>query len=281
MSEIDLKTLRMRVETVDNIPTIPGVLKKLLTMLENPKLSLNVLSNFISGDPALSSRVLRIVNSPLYGFPGRISSVSQAVVLLGINAIKGLLLGVSVFELMKESMVGLWEHSLGCACTARIIAKKKGLKEIEDASIAGLIHDIGKVILILQCNAEYDKALQDAKHNNMLILDAEKKYFYATHADAGSWITQKWNFPRILVEIIEYHRKPNFSKYFPVETAIVHLADIMVRAKGYGFAGDSFVPPVDKTAWELLALSDKDILDTYTELEDLIRSIGDISIDSL
>ncbi len=276
MNKPDLQTLRSRIETVDMLPTIPGVFKKLLKVIEDPKVPLNVISSFVSNDPVLSTKVLRMINSPVYGFPGRISSISKAVVLLGLNAVKGLLLGVSVFDLMKEAMVGLWEHSLGCAVAARLIAQKKGVKDPEEVSVAGLLHDIGKVILILEFNKEYKAITRNIKNKDILIMDAEQKYFNITHADAGTWVTEKWCFPRNLIEIIEYHHEPDLASKFPMETAIVHLSDIVVRAKGYGFAGDDLLPAVHPEAWDMLGLSKKDLRDLFEELEDSIESADEI-----
>jgi putative nucleotidyltransferase with HDIG domain len=258
------------------LPTIPAVFKKLLEIIEDQRIPLDVISRFISNDPVLSTKVLRMVNSPIYGFPGRISSISKAVVLLGLNAVKGLLLGVSVFELMKSTMIGLWEHSLGCAVAARLIAVKKGLKEPEEISVGGLLHDIGKVILMLEFNETYNAVIRNTQKKDMLIFEAENKHFHITHADAGTWVTEKWCFPRNLIEMIEYHHEPDLTNKFPMETATVHLADILVRAKGYGFAGDSLVPAVNPCAWEMLSLSESDLRDIFTELEDSIESANGI-----
>lgn len=272
---MDVQALRSQIEKIDTLPTIPSVLRKLLVVIENPKISLNEVGNFISNDPVLTSRVLKVVNSPVYGFPGRISSVSQALILLGLNVVKGMLLGVSVFEAMQKTMVGLWEHSLGCAITARIIAKKKGLTEPEEVSVAGLLHDIGKVVLGLKFHGEYKKIMAEAESKDIFIFDAEKNYFNINHADAGAWIAQKWNFPRSLVEVIEYHHKPHLSKSVPVQTAIVHLSDILVRAKGFGFAGDNFVPAVNGSAWQSLDLSEEDLKNIFAEMEDSLSQAED------
>jgi len=279
MNKIDSKVLRARIESIDTLPTIPGVLKKLLKILEDQRLSLNAISSFISNDPVLTTKVLRMVNSPVYGFPGRISSISQAVILLGLNVVKGLLLGVSVFELMRKAMVGLWEHSLGCAVAARLIGKKKGLKEPEEVSVAGLLHDIGKVALVLQFHSEYEEIVKDAETNNILIMEAEKNFFSVNHANAGTWMIQKWSFPRNLIEMIEYHHKPHLSKNVPLEAAIVHLADIVVRARGFGFAGDHLVPAVNPSAWELLELTEEDLLDIFKELEDSFEATDEIFVE--
>lgn len=271
VNHLDSKMVRSKIEQIDTLPTIPGVLKKLLKILDSPSVSLSDISQFISNDPALAAKVLRMVNSPIYGFPGRISSVTQAVILLGINVVKGLLLGVSVFELMQKAMVGLWEHSFGCAITARLIAKKMGMKEPEELSAAGLLHDIGKVILILYFNSIYEGIMKEAEEQGITVLEAERNTIFLTHANAGAWMTQRWSFPRNLIEIIEYHHKPHLSKNVPLETSIIHVSDIIVRARGFGFAGDNLVPMLNKEAWEFLALTEANLRDIFSELEDSIE----------
>lgn len=274
---MDIKTLRASIERIDALPTIPKVLQKLLKVIENPKVSMTEIGEFVSSDPVLASRILKVVNSPVYGFPGRISSISQALILLGLNVVRGMLLGVSVFEVMEKTMSGLWDHSMGCAVAARIIAKKKGLKEPEEISIAALLHDIGKVVLSLKFPEEYKKSLEITKRDDLFIFEAEKQTFFITHAEAGSWIAQKWNFPRSLFEAIEYHHKPQLSKNTPIYSAIVHVADILIRAKGYGFSGDHHVPAINDTALRLLGFDDADFLEILTELEEsLVASEGDL-----
>jgi putative nucleotidyltransferase with HDIG domain len=277
MSNIDPKILRHKVENINTLPTVPGVLKRLSVVIEKPRITLVEISAFISNDPALTTKVLKMVNSAIYGFPGRIASVSHATMLLGLNVIKGLLLGVSVFELMQKTMNGLYEHSLGCAIASRIIAQKKGLKEPEEVSVAGLLHDIGKVILTIEFPTEYQAAMNEAQGKSISIFDAEKNQFNATHANVGSWLAEKWRFPRNLIEIIECHHRPALAKNAPMETAIVHMADLLVRARGFGFAGEIFVPEVNAIAYELLSLSESDIKDVLSEMEDNMESAEDIS----
>jgi putative nucleotidyltransferase with HDIG domain len=277
MSNIDPKILRHKVENINTLPTVPGVLKRLSAVIEKPRITLVEISAFISNDPALTTRVLKMVNSTIYGFPGRIASVSHATMLLGLNVIKGLLLGVSIFELMQKTMKGFYEHSLACAIASRVIAQKKGLKEPEEVSVAGLLHDIGKVILTIEFPAEYQAAMNEAQEKGISIFDAEKNQFNATHANVGSWLAEKWRFPRNLIEIIECHHRPALAKNAPRETAIVHMADLLVRARGFGFAGEIFVPEVNTIAYELLNLSETDMKDVLRELEDNMESAENIS----
>ncbi len=274
----DIRDLRDKIENINALPTIPGVLKRLLEVIENPRVSLNEISNFISNDPALTTKILKMVNSPVYGFPGRISSVNQAVILLGLNVVKGLLLGVSVFELMQKTMIGLWEHSLGCAIIARLIAEKKGLKEPEEASVDGLLHDIGKVLLILRFPDKYEKAMCDTDANGISIYEAERVHYGTTHASVGSWMAQKWRFPQKLVDVIEHHHKPHLSKSAPVESAIVHLSDILVRARGFGFAGDHTLMAVSPKSWQMLGLSEADLRDVLWAFEESLETTEDLAL---
>ncbi|MCX7913121.1 MAG: HDOD domain-containing protein [Thermodesulfovibrionales bacterium] len=265
---MDIKTIQSELQKIDTIPTIPDNFKKILRIIENPKASLSTICNFIINDQALTSRVLKMVNSPIYGFPGRISSVNQALLLLGLNAVRGLLLGISAFEIMQKAMAGLWEHSLATTITARFIAQKKGISDPEEVSVAGLLHDIGKVILIIKFPEEYEKVLRRASQEEVLIFKAEKEIFGITHAEAGAIVCRKWNFPQNLIEMVEYYHNPQYSQRFPLQTAIVHISDIIARAKGIGFAGDTFVPSINPVAWDKLSLTRENIKEILMHLEE-------------
>ncbi len=275
---MDAWTLRSKIENIDNLPTIPPVMRNLLSIIEDPQVSLSEIGNFILKDPALTSRILRVVNSPIYGFPGRISTISQALILLGLNVVKGMLLGVSAFDIMKKVMTGLWEHSIGCAVTARIISQRRASIYLEEVAVAALLHDIGKVVLGLRFSDEYKKVLKETEKKGVFIFDSERKQFSVDHATVGAWLTGKWKFPMSLVEVIEYHHKPHLSKNVPVQAAIVHLSDILVRAKGFGFAGDNFVPAIHPSVFDMLDLTETDIKDILDEMEDSFGHIEDILV---
>ncbi|OPY70620.1 MAG: hypothetical protein A4E57_00463 [Syntrophorhabdaceae bacterium PtaU1.Bin034] len=275
---MDLKTVKDRVESIHSLATIPTVAKRLIELVANPNVSLTEISSFISSDPVLATKVLRMVNSPVYGFPGRIVAVNQAVLLLGLNVVKGLLFGVTVFDLMQKAMIGLWEHSLGCAILSRLIAKRRGLKDPEEASIYGLLHDIGKVILVIHFPHEYEAAMNEAEAKGSTVHEVENNQFSTTHATVGAWIAEQWNFPRQLTEVIRYHHKPHLSKTMPLEASIVHFSDVLLRGRGFGFAGDYMVPPLNPKAWEMINLSESDIKAILGETEDLLDEAQELSL---
>ncbi len=265
-----------RIEKIESLPTIPPVLKKILVLLEDPGVSLQKITDFVSSDPTLTARILKMVNSPVYGFPGRISSVSHAMVILGLNAVKGLLLGVSVFEIMQKNMIGLWEHSLSAAIFARIIATKKELSSPEEISIGALLHDIGKVILVMAFRDEYLNLIEKAKTNEKFLFEIERDHFGITHAEIGGIVAKKWNFPLKLVEPIMYHHRPQLSDKFQLESAIVHVSNILSLSRGIGYSGEIYVPPIHPSAWSLLNLSEGDYFQVFREAEDPLNSSGDL-----
>lgn len=268
MDSIDIRTQRTRIENIGTLPTMPGTLKKISAVIGKPGVTLNELSRFVASDPSLTTKVLKMINSAVYGFPGRIASVSHAIMLLGLNVVKGLLLGISVFEIMQQVMGGLWEHSFSCAVAARAIAEKKGVKDPEEVSVAALLHDFGKVIMLLEFQPAYQAAIQVAEAGRVSISEAERALFQESHPAIGMWLAEKWRFPPPLVEVIACHHRPEMARQSPLETAIVHFSDALVRARGFGFAGDPFVPSVHPVALERLALGDADIREVLQRMED-------------
>ncbi|PMP71307.1 MAG: histidine kinase [Thermodesulfovibrio aggregans] len=265
-----------KIEKIESLPTIPPILKKILSVIEDPRVSLQKITDFVSSDPTLTARVLKMVNSPVYGFPGRISSVSHAMVILGLNAVKGLLLGVSVFEIMQKNMIGLWEHSLSTAIFARIIAMKRQLQAPEEISIGALLHDIGKVIFIMAFKDEYMKIINSAQEKESFLYEIERQYFGLTHAEVGGIIAKKWKFPQKLIEPIMYHHRPQLAEKFQMETAIVHISNILALARGVGYSGEIFVPSVHPFAWEILNFKSDEILEIFKEAEEPITTSGEI-----
>ncbi|MCX7723819.1 MAG: HDOD domain-containing protein [Thermodesulfovibrio sp.] len=273
---MNIQEVLARVEKIETLPTIPPILRKILSVIEDPKVSLQKITEFVSSDPTLTARILKMVNSPVYGFPGRISSVSHAMVILGLNAVRGLLLGVSVFELMQKHMIGLWEHSLSTAIFARIIAIRKQMQYPEEISIGGLLHDIGKVILIIAFKDEYLKLIESVKDQENFLYDIERQYFGITHAEIGGIVAKKWNFPLKLIEPMMYHHRPQLAEKFQTETAIVHISNILSLARGVGYSGEIFVPSVHPFAWEILNLNEGELLEIFKEAEEPINTSGEI-----
>ncbi|HDQ41102.1 MAG TPA: HDOD domain-containing protein [Desulfonatronum sp.] len=254
MSE-DLRTERKgMLLAVKDLPTLPRVLEQVAKLLEDPLSSTEQVAKLISRDQVLSAKVLKMVNSPVYGFPGRISTIQHGLVLLGYNVIKGLIISTSVFELMTTSMSGLWEHSVGCAMACGVIAREAGFKEPEEYAVAGLLHDLGKVIVSLQLPEAKEEVEQAVAEGDLFYLEAEKKVLGFGHDRVNSWVADHWNLPLNLKVGISGHHRPVSAQHYPKMACVVHVGDFLTRVLEIGSGGEDHVPALDPQALELLGL---------------------------
>ena len=228
-------------------------------MAEDEKVSAQEIGAIIARDQVLSAKILRLVNSPVYGFPGRISSVTHALVLLGFNVVKGLVLTTAVFDNLAVEARGFWEHSLGVAILSRRIAKALNVMDHEEIMIAGLLHDLGKVTLSFLFPDAYREAVQAARAQRCHIGKTEREAFEVDHTRVACWLAWRWHLPDRLTDAITYHHSPSRARPGSKAPAIVHVADILARGMGYGDPGDNTMPSLDHEAFQKLGLSFEDI----------------------
>ena len=169
-----------------------------------------------------------------------------------------------MLDTMERVLGGLWRHSLANACAARAITRVKGLSTPEDVTIPSLLHDFGKVPLAVLWREEYTKVISLAEKHGMPMFQAEKELLDVTHAEAGAWLAERWNLPGALVESIRYHHEPHRSKTFPVQTALVHVADVLTITCGLGFSGSAHVPPFSEAALKTVGLDGTDTEEIVT-----------------
>lgn len=251
---ISSEQLRKEIEDLSNLPTLPGVVQLIATMVEEEGSNVQQVGDLISRDHVLSARLLRLVNSPFYGFPGRISSIKHALVLLGFNVVKGLVLSTTVFDELAKEAKGLWEHSLGTALLSRRLAKELNLREPDEIMVGGLLHDLGKVVLAHIAPRDYERTLRLAREKRLHIASAEMQIFGFDHMAVAGWVAEYWHLPVRLSDALSHHHSPSQVKNSP-ETAVVHIADILARGMGYGDGGDPTMPPIDQKAFRDLGLS--------------------------
>ena len=275
--ETKRQEIRRRLREIQSLPTLPPIAAKLNKMVEDEDITANQLGNVIERDQVLTSKLLKMVNSSFYGFPQRISTVANAIVLLGINVIKTLIVTSSIFEMMQSSDVGLWEHSLGCATIASLIAKKKGLKNPEEVSTAALLHDLGKVVVRAELPSEYDALLAMVEQKGISVREAEEELLGVSHSEIGGWLVHQWNLPDRLVLPITWHHRPEEAPDYRDVTAILHFSDILVRAVGFGFGGDMWVPPLNQDAWKRIKLSKSEMKELLVELDEKLIELQDFS----
>jgi putative nucleotidyltransferase with HDIG domain len=228
--------------------------------IEKPNSSANDIAKVISRDTGLSARLLKIVNSPFYGFPSKIDTLSRAVTIVGTKQLSTLAMGLNIINVFNNipsdliNMQSFLEHSIVCGIISRILASYKNIQNSERLFVAGLLHDIGRMILYNSAPVHAREALIKAKQFNSLLFKTEQETLGFDHTQIGGLLLKKWKLPISLENIVKYHHTPQKSQN-PLEPAIVHLADIMTNALGMGSSGERLVPPLDPDAWELIDLS--------------------------
>ncbi len=273
---LSAERLQREIADLANLPTLPGVVKLVGSMVEDDSTTAQDIGKLISRDQVLSAKILRMVNSPFYGFPGRISSVSHAVVLLGFNVVKGLLLSTAVFDSLAKEAQSLWEHSLGVAVMSRRLAKDLSLGEPEEVMVAGLLHDLGKVIVSFLAPEDYDTAIIKAREEHCHISVAERAIFGYDHANAAEWVAQAWSLPDRLRETMAHHHHPGKARSHHATAAVVQLADVLARGMEYGDGGDPTIPPIDHDAFRELDFSFDQVGDVLRKVDDEFRRGIDI-----
>ncbi len=216
----------------------------------------------------LSAKVLKMVNSPIYGFPGRIGSIQHALVLLGFNVIRGIIISTSVFDAMNENMKGLWEHSVGCALACSTVARTIGCKDPEEYAVAGLLHDLGKVVTAVQLpkvRAQIDELVKD---KDLSYRAAETEVLGFAHDRINMWLCSHWNLPPNLKEGLSYHHRPMSASLYPKVAQVVHLGNFMVRLFGVGSSGDDQISALDEGVLEALGITPK----IFGEIMDVLES---------
>ena len=249
---LDSAKLRATIEAITEVPTLPAVVAKLSGQIANPSTNAADVGKLIEQDQALTGRVLRLVNSAYYGFPKQIKSIQHAVVILGFNKVKTLIVTASVFGAFKGRKGGrldlerFWQHSLGVALGSKVVAEHTRLSHAaEEAFIGGLLHDIGKLVMDQYQPAIYNPIVQYANDKGILLLEAEKEVMGFTHATIGEWIIERWRLPQVIVQMVGGHHTPNAVGDRRELVSAIHLGDIFTRALGIGSGGDMRIPAID------------------------------------
>lgn len=224
------ENLRIMILDLIKVSTIPSVMKRVMDVADDPTTGVSDLEKVIENDPAIASRVVAVSNAVFYGFPRKINSIPQAILVLGFEMVKGLAISTTVFNTSQpgaaKGLAAIWAHSFKCAMASVLVARKTGLLTKESAFLAGLLHDIGRPIMVQACGEKY----LDVTGARGCSLAEEEEAFGANHAEAGAWFADKCKLPDDCVAAIKHHHcqpKKADGEKLPVLVPVTFLANLI------------------------------------------------------
>ena len=247
------------IKNIKEFSTLPTVYSSLLDILADPKSTAQDIANIITCDQASTMKVLKVVNSPFYGFSGQIDTVSRAIVILGFNEIYNLILSSYImdFFLKKEAVldfrpVDFWGHSIAVGIATRLIGQTQGLPNQENFFVTGVLHDIGKLVFFEYSEDQFAAALALSKRTQQSLHVAEMTVFGMDHTETGALIAERWRFPPSIIQAIRHHQIGIVPGKSDGLTAAVHLGNILCRALELGYPGDDFIPQPNPEAMAII-----------------------------
>ena len=243
-----------------DLPSLPEVVMRAMELVNDPESSAIDIGRVLSEDTAMTARLLKIVNSPFYGFPSRIETVSRAITVIGTLDLLDLILATSVVKMFSGvpndlvSMDSFWKHSLYSGVVARLLAARSKQPNVEHFFVAGLLHDLGSLVIYRKMPELAREALLRARYNGRILREAEQEIMGFDHAAVGAELMRMWKLPNSLVEAIEFHHTPSQAQHYPLVASVVHVADVIASSVRSGGGASEAAPPLDPGAWDLLKL---------------------------
>lgn len=278
---IDLDQMTQKIE---ELPPLPDIVVKLLHASRDPNVSVRDMVELIKYDPALTVKVLRLCNSSYYGLPRKINSIQEALVYIGTDTLINFVLAGCLSSFYQQAQSGyglgkgeLWRHSVACAIASQRIASCRTEDARGQSFTAGLLHDIGKIVLNTYVNNKIEPILNIIETEQVPFGEAERRVLGFSHSQAGAHLARHWNLPEGLIEAIEYHQEPHKAPSASDLVAQVHLGNILCLSFGIGVGTDGLAYTFHPKALSLTGMEISDIFhlsldiqDDYKKAEDLI-----------
>lgn len=266
------RDLRGIVDKIVDLPTLPQVVTAIMGLIEDPDSSAKDIEGVMGNDPALVAKILKLVNSPFYGLANRVSSIQQAIAILGFNTIKSLAISASVFDLFGDvredfSYEEFWAHSFGCATVSSFVAKREPQVNSETAFVLGLLHGMGKVVLDQYAPVEFGDILDIGRTKSLSFAEAEKEVLETSYADLGFWLAAKWKLAEEVQIAIQFQDRISEcpEEHRPTASTLA-FSKYVCRMKAFGSAADFDKPSLPREAWETLTIDKEELPSIISEI---------------
>lgn len=259
------------VSGVVRLVSLPEVCIRVNEMMDDPSVNATDIGKVIAQDTSLTARLLKIVNSAFYGFQARIETVSRAVTVIGLRELRGLVLAASAVESFSKlpndvlNLVNFWRHSVYCGVVAQIIAQKCNVLHSERLFVAGLLHDIGKLVITNKLVNEYRDIQKKMEKKKKFDFEMEHAVLGFDHAEVGGVLLKEWNMPESLCNSVLYHHRPKAAFEPTIEICIVHIANILTIQAEHGIEQGENIPKIEGMALEMTGLTEADFDEILTK----------------
>lgn len=260
-------------ENLEEFPTLPTIYSNLLECIANPRSTVNDVAQIISKDQSAALKVLKSVNSPLYGLSKKVDTIRDAVFHLGFNEIKNLIVALSVVSTFKNlkptknfSLLEFWKHSVAVGVTSKLIGIASGEINTENYFLAGVIHDIGKLFFVQFFKEDFDTVVVFANQNNIEVIDAEMNFFGVNHIQIGEKIAVKWQLPEVFRSVIKNYKDLELNNGNSAIITSVSLADYIANILGLGLKDSSTISRPNPKFWDVLKFKKGQLLELYPKI---------------
>jgi putative nucleotidyltransferase with HDIG domain len=268
MSAITLDDL---VRNLEDLPSLPAVVMELLSSIDQEDVDISVLAKKVSHDAALTAKTLRLANSSLYGLQVKVTTIQQAITFLGFQTTRNLITAAAVTGCFAEGQCpgfdhkAFWRHSIAAAACCKVIARRLRFNQ-DYAFTAGLLHDIGRLVLVSTYPQQYAAAMAYRSAHDSYVLDAERAVLGVDHVQAGMALAEHWNFSETMKLALAHHHDPD-APGAGLLASIVHVANAIVHALDVAREEDELAPAVSSAAWTALGLNEEALLQVFRETE--------------
>ncbi len=278
------KDLKSIVDRIVDLPTLPQVVTKIMALIEDPNSSAKSINDVMSNDPALAGKILKLVNSAFYALPNRVTSIQQAITILGFNTIKSLAISASVFDLFgfgedAFSYESFWAHSVGCATASGYLARRSGF-DADVTFVVGLLHGMGKLVLDQYAPVEFQDIIGLARKSATTFSKSEGEVIATTQAEIGYWLACKWKLAEnVQLAILHQDNLETAPDTVKVYVAVQQISDYACRKSGLEKPGDFDTPTIPTEALSLIGIDEADLPDELAHIsKELERAASFLSV---
>jgi putative nucleotidyltransferase with HDIG domain len=282
-NKLSSKDIVARIDRLEvKLPEVPSLVFELNETIANPMSSAADIAQIINKSPSLAATLLKIVNSAFYGLRSKIDSISRAAMLMGSKEVTNLAMGITIMETFKDipkeimDVGSFLEHNLACGMLARILAAQGNIPQTERIFVAGMLHDIGRLILYKYFPDYAMFSLTEAQQSKIPLFNAEQKILGCTHTHLGNRLLNKWKLPLVLTDNVYFHHNPA-SAANPVMASALQMADIIIHGLDIGHSAEPIIPAFDDKAWDRLNLPISSLRFIIRQAQHQVENFRDLS----